>query len=246
MCSASHCSAELIRGFDVELQAALTGEEIAVQDDVWELQVQFKPMRMIWVDVTDARTGEQSKALVWYLVYRVQNVPIERPEDTSDTEPINTEDPLPGRPMFVPEFTLATTETDDLQVYPDVIVPEAQRAIERRERRALKNGVEIVGPIPASRPANGDDEDVYYGVAMWKSVDPQTDKFAVYMSGFSSAYQIRDGADGEPVVWRKTIVQIFDRPGDEYDEKEVEISRSSDPEWSYRPEQPAEEAPLTQ
>ena len=123
------------------------------------------------------------------------------------------------------------------------ILPEAQRAIERRERQKLKNSVEIVGPIPPSPMANGEnDEHVYYGVAIWRAVNPQTDKFVVYMSGFSSAYQIRTGPDGESVVWRKTIVQEYDRPGDEFDETEVEISRSGDPEWVYRPEQPAKEA----
>jgi hypothetical protein len=236
--SAESPCAELVRGFAVELKPSVTGEENVVDREVWELQVQFKPLRMIWTEITDPQTGRKEKELIWYLVYRVTNAPLDRPADMSDTQPVNDIDPPPGPPMFVPEFTLVTTDEGSQQIYPDVILPEAEAAIERRERQELKNAVDIVGPIPSARAAEGTEENVYYGVAMWRGVDPSTDSFLIYMSGFSSAYQIRDGADGKPVVWRKSIVQEYKRPGDEFDAKEIEIRPAGEPRWLYRPEEP--------
>lgn len=234
-------SAQLTRGFVVELEPSRTGEESSRQDHLWELQVQFKPMRLIWVDITNPNTGEQEQELIWYLVYRVQNVPDRRPPDNSDTKPINVEDPLPGEPMFVPEFTLVSADLGDQRIYRDAILPEAQAAIERRERQQLNNNVQIVGPIPPAREPDGSDEGVYYGVAIWRGVDPSIDNFVLYMSGFSSAYELHEGADGEKIVWRKNIAQPYHRPGDQYDASEVEIRRSGDPHWIYRPEQPLDE-----
>lgn len=222
-------------GFNVTLRATATGEELNAQPDMWMLQVSFKPMRMIRVTTTDPATGETRDELVWYLVYRAINRKLEKQGDTSNTIPINDED-VPPTPLFVPEFTLVTQDDGEGRAYDDSIIPEAQAAIIRRERRAYQNPVEVVAELP---PASQDSdlENAIYGVAMWRGVDPETDNFIVYMSGFSSAYRVGRDPEGNTIVLRKTIAQEYWRPGDRFNESEVEIRRREEPRWIYRAEQ---------
>lgn len=233
---------DLTRGFDLTLDPAATLAELNAQQDLWTLEVNFKPMRMIWVDMIDPRTGRKSRQLVWYLIYKAVNRPLPRREDTSDTTPQNVEDPLPT-PLFVPEFTLVTNDNTGEKVYHDVVLPEAQAAILAREHRdgdryRYKNPVEIVGELPQVTPKDAKTEDALYGIVTWRAVDPETDYFTVYMTGFSSAYKLAD-ADGKVVPWRKTIVQEFWRPGDEFRQTEREILRKGDPQWIDRPDAPS-------
>ena len=69
---------------------------------------------------------------------------------------------------------------------------------------------------------------------MFRGIDPKTDYFTVYMSGFSNGYKLGPGPNDSQVVKRKTLVQRYWRPGDQFDEEEVEFRVKGDPFWIYR------------
>ena len=73
-----------------------------------------------------------------------------------------------------------------------------------------------------------------YGVAVWRNVDPQTDRVVVYITGMSNAYRLVKGPANELMVERKTVVQEFWRPGDEFEQDEEEFRIQGDPKWIYR------------
>jgi hypothetical protein len=230
----------LQEGFDVVVPADPAGEEITAQSNMWMLEVSLKPMRMIWVDVTNPETGKKEPQLIWYLVYKAVPRPLPQQQGGADIKPVNDED-VPPPPMFVPEFTLVTNDEGAEAVHQDVILPEAQVAINRREKRVYKNPVEIAGQLPQPTPEGQESPSPLYGIAMWRAIDPDTDHFTVYMTGFSSGYQLGKTPDGGIVAQRKTIEQQFWRPGDRFDATEIEIRRRGAPRWIYR----ADEQPIT-
>lgn len=173
------------------------GEELSAQPRLWMMEVHMKPMRMIQVPLTNPETGRKKIENIWYMVYKAINRPLPFKEDASNTTPSNDDDQEPLEQMFVPVFTLRTDDiTNDMPVrktYPDVILPEAQKAINLREGRneqnAYKNSVEIMQAIPQATPEDQGDANAIYGVAMWRGVDRNTDYFTIYMSGFSNGYR---------------------------------------------------------
>jgi hypothetical protein len=131
-------------------------------------------------------------------VYKVVNRGLEQRTDDTDSTPVNVEDSQPGS-LFVPEFTLVADDNGVQRIYHDVIVPEAQEAVFRRERLPLQNPVEIIGPVPPVSPADVEKEEALYGVAIWTGIDPETDCFTILMSGFSNGYKAVKG----PVTFDK-------------------------------------------
>lgn len=230
------------QGFVALADGDATGRELTEQSELWMLEVRLKPMRLIWVDTTDPETGKPRRDMVWYLVYQAVARPQEGRVDDGDLDPVNVEDPPPGRPLFIPEFTLVTTGKEQTHVYRDVVFPEAMEQILQREKRPLKNSVEIVGPIPPATPHDSAEEHVIDGVAIFKNVDRRTDFFRILMGGFTNAYRMVEGPDGEPTVVRKTIIQKYTRPGDEFLQDESEFKLDGEPEWIYlpKPETPGE------
>ena len=239
--SAEAQSSGVQRGFDLTLEATATGKELTAQTDLWVMEVSFKPMRMIWVDLTDAKTGKKSRELVWYLVYKAVNRTLQRRQDTSDTTPVNDNDPAPKQ-FFVPEFTLVTKDGGVQKIYADRILPEAQAAIIERERRDLKNSVQVVRAIPTPTPAGAQSKNTIYGVVTWRNIDDETDFFTIHMTGFSSGKRLLRGPDGKPLALRRTIMQEYWRPGDELAQREGEIRRKGQTKWMYRPDE-AKDAP---
>lgn len=224
------------RGFDYVARAIATAEDRRRQPDLWVLEVHYKTLRMIPVEITDPATGEKQLERVWYLPYKVVNRPLARLDEEEDVEPVNEFDPPPTPPIFVPELTLVATDNDEQRIYEDVVLPEAQAAINRRERREFLNSVQLAGDIPRlTREAEGE-ETAVYGVATWRGVDPDTDYFRVIFSGFSNGYHTETGPDGNTVVMRKTLVQKYWRPGDRFDEYEKEARVDGDPQWVDRPD----------
>ncbi|MEX0704577.1 MAG: hypothetical protein WD069_20930 [Planctomycetales bacterium] len=223
-------------GFVAVADGEATGQELTQQSELWVLEVRFKPMRLIWVESTDPQTGKKRQDMVWYLVYQAVARPQEGRVEDRDVLPVNVEDPPPGVPLFIPEFTLVTTDEDNQQVYHDAIFPEAMAAILRREKKPLKNSVEIVGPIPPVTPRGSAKEYTLDGVAIFRNVDRRTDFFRILMGGFSNAYRMVAGPDGEPIVARKTVLQKYKRPGDEFIQSESEFKLDGDPVWIYVPE----------
>ncbi|QDU43284.1 hypothetical protein [Symmachiella dynata] len=214
-------------GVETRVRPTVTGEERSRQPDIWAMEVYYKSVRMIWVDIPDPKTGKTQRELIWYLPYRVVNRQIK-----GSLPPVG---PDGKRPKFVPEFELVTKDNGVQHVYFDEIIPVAQAAINRREGRTgsnrYKNSVEIVGAIPELTDADAKLEQSTYGVAIWRGVDPKTDFFRIFMSGFSNGY-IKVGDDR---IDRRTIIQEYTRPGDELDQDEGEIKPDGHPEWIYRP-----------
>lgn len=238
--SAQAQSKRLSGGYAGRAAATVEAEELLGQTNLWVLEVDFKKPRMISVLVTDPKTGQKKQEWIWYLAYRAINRPITRRVDKTDTDPQNDYDVQPRRPLFVPEFTLVTTKGAGgaASIVNDTVIPEAEPLIRAREKRELKNSVTAVREIPQLTPVGAPAEDVIYGVAMWRGVDPETDFFTVFMGGFSNGYRITKGPDDRPLVERRTIMQEFWRPGDRFDQKEIEIRLKGSPKWLYRADPP--------
>jgi hypothetical protein len=232
------------QGFVETLGANATGEELDAQPDLWVLEVSFRPMRMMSIEIADPKTGQRKRELVWYLIYKATNRPLTRQEDKSDMKPVNVYDPAP-KAMFIPEFVIVTDDNTGQFVYPDEILPEAQAAIARRERLPLKNSVQIVDVLPPMTPHDARKQSPIYGVATWRNVEPKTDDFTVFMGGFSNGYRIGKDPDGAPLALRRTIMIEYWRPGDRFDQNEREIRVRTPPEWMYRPDEPDSEPATT-
>ncbi len=301
-----------LRGFKIKAAAQASGDETERQLDLWVLEVRFKPLRLVSLQITDPKTGKKSKQLVWYLLYRAVNRTLKSKGDPNESNPLNTFDNPPGKPLFAPEFTLVTNDNDGQKVYADQILPEAQTAIAIRERLPqLKNSVQVVGPIPEPTPVNAkQDIKPIYGVVTWSGIDAQTDHVTIFMSGFSNGYRFVRGPvpfntlsqaftegkiarstatwNGNPesnwtnlntllkssqddpvekqqiekapwfyaveqtaaqppagsILWRKTLMQRYWRPGDKFDQDETEFFLKGpndevySPRWLYRPDRP--------
>ena len=90
-------------------------KDITYRHDIWQLEFEFKPMRMIYVDIPQS-SGKMQRKLIWYLVYTVKNtgkvlvptpdkmLPYEK--DLTDKKKVYRikEETKPIR--FVPEFLL--------------------------------------------------------------------------------------------------------------------------------------------
>jgi hypothetical protein len=238
-------AAQVTRGFDQTLRAVASGEEIQRQPDLWIFEISFKPMRMIWVGGRDPQTGDATRDQVWYLAYRAINRSLAARQETSNTLPQNELDPLPGPMPFLPEFMLSVFDQQDRQVPTsvqlDTVIPAALARINQIERRrssepAFQNTVEIVQPLPEPVAEDVEDPAWLYGVATWRNIDPETDFFSITMRGFSNGYELREGPDAQPVVWRKSIVQDFTRRGDRFDPTQVEFEFDGSPRWMYLPD----------
>ncbi len=189
----SEADAQSKRGFDLKAEALADGEERTSQPDLWVMEVNFKSLRMIYVNLTDPRTGEKKRELVWYFVYKAVNRSLENQEAVTDTTPTNDFDLPPGASLFIPQITLITNDNGKQNIYEDQILPEAKAAIIKRERLPLKNSVEITGNIPPVASADDGDKNAIYGVAMWRGIDPRTDYFTVILNGFSNGYKYVKG-----------------------------------------------------
>lgn len=228
----------LTRGFTIKADLAATGEERAAQKSLWVLDATFKPMRMVRMDLTNPKTGKKEKTLVWYIVYKCVLRPIERRDDTDEFTPENEKVPPPGPALFVPEVTLITNDNGQQKIYPNQILPEAEKIINQRERRQFKNAVDIIGELPAETPKNAKDENAIYGVCVWTGIDPNTDYFTLLFSGLSNGYKNVEGPDGKTITLRKVLVQQYWRPGDEFGQQEQEFRPKGNPYWVYLPDDP--------
>lgn len=212
-----------------------SGEERTSQSNLWVLDVYYKPMRMISVELTNPKTGEKKLEHVWYIAYRV--VHRKSGERIDEKAPKNEVDPPVSPPLFIPEGTLVVTDNDRQDVFPDQVIPEALAAINKREKANYKTAVSVVAPLPEATEAGSGDDSAMAGVMMWRGIDPEADRYTVFLSGFSNGIRKLNGPDDMPIVQTKTIMQKYWRRGDRFDQKEPEIiADPKDPEahWIYR------------
>lgn len=217
---------------EIRIAPTASGEERTAQHNLWVLEVYTKPMRLIPVELTDPKTGEKKLQYVWYITYRA--VPRKAVDRTQPDTPSNQFDEPVSPPLFIPEFTLVVTDNDRNDIYSDQVIPEALVAINKREKANYKSSVSIVGPLPEANDPGAGYEHALQGVAMWKGINPDADRYTVYMTGFSNGIRSVNGPDGEPIVQTKTIMQKYIRRGDRFDQKEVEIELEGEPVWIYR------------
>ncbi len=118
-------------------------KDIAFRHDVWVLKFQFKPMRVIWVDVPE-RSGKMQRKPIWYMVYVVTNLgkvvhPVEDvklPYETAEPKQLFEVKSVDRPVRFVPEFLLEghqhmKPEEGFTKVYPDRVIPVAMAPIRR-------------------------------------------------------------------------------------------------------------------
>jgi hypothetical protein len=180
---------------------------------VWVLDFKFKDPRLIKVDVPG-----RGQKVCWYLWYQVINK-------------------TPEAHTFIPDFELVTH--DRQTVHHDQILPRVQEAIRQVEDPTdylkIKNSVTISAePIPPSRP-NAVPRAVT-GVAIWDDVDPDSNRYSIFVSGLSNGWAITDPIppDTKPVVRRKTLQLNFRRLGDRYLMRSEEIRFVPPAQWIYR------------
>lgn len=179
------------------------------QKSIWVLDFAFKPMRIVDVDLPG-----KGRRKLHYMYYRVVN---------------RSDKPL----MFVPQFSLVTTDTNPPKRYEDKPIPEAVRVIQAREEPTvpLLGAVSVMGYIPPSSKEGVDD--AVFGVAVWEGVDPKADGYRVFIRGLSDGMQmVTPPEGGNPVIRYKTLEIDFIRRGDEHDihEREIELR---DPPWEW-------------
>ncbi|MEO1497421.1 MAG: hypothetical protein AAFV43_09755 [Planctomycetota bacterium] len=197
--------------------------------EVWRLEFSFKPMRMIRL----APIGGGEQKLVWYLVYRVKNtgetLRPTRSADTGEFAAVNA-DGVPIR--FLPHCVLEGNDRAPgggriYRAYLDKVMPEAARAIQRRETPGRR--LHTVVEMPLEPIAVGEER---WGVATWADVDPEIDFFSVFVRGLTNAYDWTDpeGAfqPGDPPgkgreFVRQTLQLNFWRPGDRFLQHENEV-----------------------
>ena len=142
--------------------------------DIYTLKFEYKPLRMIWVDMPQ-KSGKLQRKAIYYLVYGVTNVPVQDQKDPpqfgwmiqvkktskkvakKDSEE-KSEDEVKKEPemwipkfedrkiSFIPEFVLESPEYG--KAYPDRVIPLAMPAIRAREDRLLPPWVNPKTTVP--------------------------------------------------------------------------------------------------
>jgi len=211
-------------------------ESVPFRRDIWCLELSFKPLRMLAVDIPQP-SGKMQRKLVWYLVYRVRNTGAGlTPHVQEDGTFVTAEKAVDGI-KFCPQFVLASKDRDRAgkrirKAYLDRILPAAAQAIQRRElpKGELLNSVQMSEHLLAAE--TGRSIGGLWGVAIWEDVDPEIDFFSIFVGGLTNAYDWQDSAEGFQVgdptgtgrrFTRKQLQLNFWRPGDAYAEDEREI-----------------------
>ncbi|MGD0900554.1 MAG: hypothetical protein ABR915_22200 [Thermoguttaceae bacterium] len=202
-------------------------QDATFRHNVWALDFQFKPMRMIWVDLPAPGERMQRK-LVWYLVYSVTNPgkvyhPVEGKDGTYDV--VTVDKPL----RFIQTITMEVHNRiqDEAagftKVYSAKYLPLAVDAIRAREDRNRKflSSYEM----SAKQIAVGE---TVWGVATWEDIDPRVVWFSVYVEGLTNALRWKDDPAKYAAVLKGTesgsyrtmfgkVLKVnFWRPGDEF------------------------------
>ncbi len=229
-------TAQSARYGELTVAATVPGEELSAQPELWMMEVHFKPMRQVIVELTDPQTGKKKPQYVWYIAYRAINRKLANRSIAN--APVNEIDAPVIPPQFIPVFTLKTSDTDEPKIYQDQVLPEAVAAINQREKSSYKTSVSVVSDLPEATEPGSPNQKVLQGIATWTNIDPKADRYTVYLTGFSNGFRKVPGPDGEEVVQWKTIQMKYWRPGDELNQREPEIRIETDaanqPMWIFR------------
>jgi hypothetical protein len=214
-------------------------------NNVWCLELAFKPLRMIEVDVPQP-TGRLQRKRIWYMVYRVRNTGAGLTGKVNPDGSFTTE-AKPMEPLrFIPQFVLSSQDRASgkpvEKSYLDRLIPAAMEPIRQRElpRGELHHSAEnamIDLKVESVRIAQG-----VRGVAMWEDIDSEIDFFSIFVRGLSNGYRWTDLPNGykqgdPPWTGRKFVYKTLQlnywRPGDEVNETEREIHYGPAPKYGY-------------
>ena len=208
-------------------------KDVAFRREIFCLEFQFKPVRVIAVDLPQP-SGLFQRKLVWYLVYCVRHSgKVLRPEPAQNGSYDIQEVEQPVR--FVPEFVLDCPRLN--KRYPDRVIPLAFQRIAQREdpNQRFFNTVEMVRDLKPGESV--------WGIATWEDVDPRIDRFSVYVYGLTNAYRWTDSRPVQPndklgqgrTLYRKALQLNFWRPGDEFDRRPTELEAEIRFGWPDKP-----------
>ncbi|MGN6543458.1 MAG: hypothetical protein ACTHK7_00290 [Aureliella sp.] len=194
--------------------------------EIWAMEIGFKPVRMIPVDIRN-KDGETETKLVWYLLYYVKYRGGDlKPNPTKDqvgTEFFAQPQTVAGRSVrrFMPGFVLNSTALG--KRYQSQFIPEALAPIAEKERvgKPIYDAIAIE-KVPVQLSTSRESHEVW-GVATWTDIDPRTDFFTVEIRGLTNAQRSKISDDGELISEQKTLVLNFWRPGDTINELEDRI-----------------------
>ena len=118
----------------------------------------------------------------------------------------------------------------------------------------FSNGYKLVrGPVPyqtlLDRANAGKltfSDQIWNGKSTWKAASETYNLFDEKKPGppdpdasiwfYSTTYDRVTADEEQPIIWRKTLLQRFWRPGDEFNRQEKEYRFDGDPEWIYQPD----------
>jgi hypothetical protein len=219
-------------------------KDVTFPHQVWMLEVKYKPVRMIPVDIPSPDGSRMSQKQIWYIVYQVTNPgkayqPVEKDDELNKLEvsgklyKLETVDkPVRFTPVFTLEThnLLAKEKPGFSKAKVEQYIPVALPAIRDREDRNR----EFLTSQEMSQKELRVGESVW-GVATWQDVDPNNVWFSVYVEGLTNAYKWNDdpakyaafkaGTSKTPFreISSKVLKLNFWRPGDEFNVKETQV-----------------------
>jgi hypothetical protein len=208
------------------------------------LEIKYKPVRMIPVDIPSADGAHRLPTQVWSIVYQVTNPgkayqPVEKDDELNKLDVSNKLYKMEtvDKPVrFTPVFTLETHNTlvkekpGFSKAAVEQYIPLALPAIRNREDRNRQ----FLTSQEMSQKEIRVGETVW-GVATWQDVDPNNVWFSVYIEGLTNSYKWNDdpakyaafksGTSKAPFreISAKVLKLNFWRPGDEFDVRETQV-----------------------
>ena len=189
---------------------------------VWALEFQFKPVRMLEVDIPQ-ESGFMRKQLIWYMVYSVTNQKIEEKEvdialqtQRADGLPMVkfTNPPIvpqfgwlvPGpigdgslrlqctnRPIrFIPRFLLEGFQSVDAPPGENQVYPDRVIPLALKEIGLREDANRKFYSTAEICREKIVEGTTVWGIATWESVDPKIDRFSVYVEGLNNTFRWRD------------------------------------------------------
>ena len=182
--------------------------QVILRHNVWNLELAFKPVRMVHVDIPQT-IGKMQRKLIWYMVYRVRNlgghltpVPAEDKTYTTGTRRRSVERRC--RSSRATRFAFSRISCWRARrlarsIWIGLSRPRC-REIQLREMRGAKllNSVEITQVAIPVVPRDGGPG--VWGVVTWEDVDPRIDFFSIYVQGLTNAFRLEPCARRE--AWR--------------------------------------------
>jgi len=212
-------------------------KEVTFRHEVWMLEIQYKPIRMLWADIPGPDARMQRKQ-IWYMVYQVTN-PGKVFRSVQQDDKLYKLETVDKPVRFTPVFTLEVHNAlrkeveGSAKAYVEQYIPIALPAIRASEDKNREFLTSEQMPLKEIRVG-----ETVWGVATWQDVDPNNVWFSVYVEGLTNAYKFVDdpakyAASKGKAMFREIRTKVlkinFWRPGDEYTVKESQV-RSGVPE----------------